>query len=60
MRAKHYCGVVLAAGLTWRPAPPVHLTRLGSLAGSLGAAAMAMTHVGRSADLAGWRAVPAR
>jgi len=50
----------LAAGLTWRPAPPVHLTRLGSLAGSLGAAAMAMTHVGRSADLVGWRAVPAR
>ena len=50
----------LAAGLTWREAPPVHLTRLGSLAGCLGAAAMAMAHVGRGADLAGWTAVPAR
>jgi glucokinase len=44
----------LAAGLTWRPPPPVHLTGLGPLAGCLGAAALAMTHAGLGDQLAGW------
>ncbi|SDP48030.1 glucokinase [Klenkia soli] len=44
----------LAAGLTWRPPPPVHLTALGSSAGCLGAAALAVQHAGLGDLLAGW------
>ncbi len=49
----------LAAGLTWRQPPPVRLTALGTSAGCLGAAALAMTHVGLGAELSGWVSVPA-
>ncbi|KQS66283.1 ROK family protein [Modestobacter sp. Leaf380] len=46
----------LAAGLTWRAAPPVRLTPLGPAAGCLGAAAMAMAHAGLAGLLADWPA----
>ncbi|WP_299959176.1 ROK family protein [uncultured Modestobacter sp.] len=44
----------LAAGLAWRPAPPVKVAELGSEAGWIGAAALALRAAGHADSLATW------
>ncbi|WP_369140932.1 ROK family protein [Modestobacter versicolor] len=44
----------LAAGLAWRPAPPVRVAELGSEAGWIGAAAMALRSAGLGDALRTW------
>jgi len=44
----------LAAGLAWRAAPPVRVAELGSEAGWIGAAALALRHAGLGDALRSW------
>ena len=44
----------LAARLAWRSAPPVVLSRLGTAAGWIGAAALCYRRLGRDDALAAW------
>ncbi|WP_222195354.1 ROK family protein [Modestobacter italicus] len=48
----------LAAGLAWRAAPPVKLAELGSEAGWIGAAALALRHAGHPDALQTWTRAP--
>lgn len=48
----------LAAGLAWRPAPPVRVAELGPEAGWIGAAALALRHAGLGDALRGWTPLP--
>ena len=48
----------LAAGLAWRSAPPVRVAELGSEAGWIGAAALALRHAGHGDALRSWTPLP--